>query len=77
MNWLTTQESTTREKVEDADTKLQEYRTEKNEVSLEDTDNLVRQSLFTAKADAKRVAARLSEQYPHVRVEGNKDPSRR
>jgi polysaccharide biosynthesis transport protein len=54
LNWLTQQESTTREKVETADTKLQEYRTEKNEVSLEDNDNLVRQSLFSAKAELSR-----------------------
>jgi capsular exopolysaccharide synthesis family protein len=54
LNWLTQQEATTREKVEDADTKLQEYRMEKNEVSLEDNDNLVRQSLFGAKAELSR-----------------------
>jgi polysaccharide biosynthesis transport protein len=54
LSWLTQQESTTREKVESADTKLQEYRTEKNEVSLEDNDNLVRQSLFSAKAELSR-----------------------
>ncbi|HEY6229539.1 MAG TPA: polysaccharide biosynthesis tyrosine autokinase [Verrucomicrobiae bacterium] len=54
LNWLTQQEATTREKVEAADTKLQEYRLEKNEVSLEDNDNLVRQSLFGAKAELSR-----------------------
>jgi capsular exopolysaccharide synthesis family protein len=54
LDWLTQQEQTTREKVEDADTKLQEYRTEKNEVSLEDNDNLVRASLFAAKAELSR-----------------------
>jgi capsular exopolysaccharide synthesis family protein len=51
LNWLTDQEENTRQKVEDSETKLQEYRTEKNEVSLEDNDNLIRQSLFTAKAE--------------------------
>jgi succinoglycan biosynthesis transport protein ExoP len=54
LNWLTQQEAATRDKVEEADTKLQEYRTEKNEVSLEDNDNLVRQGLFTAKAELSR-----------------------
>src|SRR4051812_23163521 len=54
LNWLTQQESTTRDKVELADTKLQEYRIEKNEVSLEDNDNLVRQGLFTAKNELSR-----------------------
>src|SRR5882724_1106644 len=54
LTWLMQQEDTTREKVEDAETKLQEYRTEKNEVSLEDNDNLIRQSLFSAKAELTR-----------------------
>src|SRR5688572_14724147 len=40
LGWLTAQESSMREKVDSADTKLQEYRQTKNEVSLEDTDNL-------------------------------------
>jgi polysaccharide biosynthesis transport protein len=54
LGWLTAQESSMRDKVDDADTKLQEYRQTKNEVSLEDTDNLIRQSLFTAKAELNR-----------------------
>jgi succinoglycan biosynthesis transport protein ExoP len=54
LNWLMQQEESTRQKVEDYETKMQEYRTEKNEVSLEDTSDLVRQSLFTAKAELSR-----------------------
>jgi polysaccharide biosynthesis transport protein len=54
LGWLTAQETSMRDKVDDADTKLQEYRQTKNEVSLEDTDNLIRQSLFSAKAELNR-----------------------
>jgi uncharacterized protein involved in exopolysaccharide biosynthesis len=54
LNWLTAQESSMRDKVDAADTALQEYRQTKNEVSLEDTDNLVRQGLFAAKAELNR-----------------------
>jgi polysaccharide biosynthesis transport protein len=54
LGWLTAQESSMRDKVDAADTKLQEYRQTKNEVSLEDTDNLIRQTLFSAKAELNK-----------------------
>lgn len=49
LTWLKTQEADTRRNVESAELALQEYRTSHNEISLEDTENLVRQGLFAAK----------------------------
>ena len=54
LGWLTAQETSMRSKVDAADTALQQYRTEKKEVSLEDTDNLIRQTLFAAKAELNK-----------------------
>jgi succinoglycan biosynthesis transport protein ExoP len=54
LSWLQTQETTTAGQVKESEDALQVYRTEHNEISLEDSENLVRQGLFTAKNELSR-----------------------
>jgi succinoglycan biosynthesis transport protein ExoP len=54
LTWLQTQETDTGSKVKEAEDALQTYRIEHNEISLEDSENLVRQGLFAAKNELSR-----------------------
>jgi polysaccharide biosynthesis transport protein len=61
MTWLMTQVADAKNKVEKSEADLQTYRTEFNEVSLEDGENIVRQSLLQAQTDLSRVRAESAQ----------------
>lgn len=54
LSWLQTQETDTGGKVKEAEDALQNYRIEHNEISLEDSENLVRQGLIAAQVELSR-----------------------
>ena len=61
MTWLMTQVADAKNKVEKSEADLQSYRQEFNEVSLEDGENIVRQSLLQAQTDLSRVRAESAQ----------------
>src|SRR5688572_28888074 len=61
MTWLMTQVADAKNKVEKSEADLQSYRKEFNEVSLEDGENIVRQSLLQAQTDLSRVRAESAQ----------------
>ncbi len=54
LTWLQTQEIDTGGKVKESEDAMQTYRIEHNEISLEDSENLVRQGLFAAQTELNR-----------------------
>jgi len=61
MTWLMTQVADAKNKVEKSEADLQTYRQEFNEVSLEDGENIVRQSLLQAQTELSRVRAESAQ----------------
>jgi succinoglycan biosynthesis transport protein ExoP len=57
VTWLKTQVSDARNKVEESEKHLLEYRRENNEVSLEEGENIVRQALLQAQTELGKVRA--------------------
>jgi succinoglycan biosynthesis transport protein ExoP len=57
LTWLQTQVADARAKVEESEKKLLEYRKQNNEVSLEDGENIVRQSMLQSQTELGRVKA--------------------
>ncbi|HEX7861629.1 MAG TPA: polysaccharide biosynthesis tyrosine autokinase [Verrucomicrobiae bacterium] len=61
MTWLMTQVADAKNKVEKSEADLQAYRQEFNEVSLEDGENIVRQSLMQAQTELSKVRAESAQ----------------
>jgi polysaccharide biosynthesis transport protein len=61
MTWLMTQVADAKNKVERSEADLQTYRQEFNEVSLEEGENIVRQSLLQAQTDLSKVRSESAQ----------------
>jgi polysaccharide biosynthesis transport protein len=61
MTWLMTQVADAKNKVEKSEADLQSYRQEFNEVSLEEGENIVRQSLLQAQTELSKIRAESAQ----------------